>query len=138
MKKKNLVVRALDYQLIAGHFYKLGEDNILRRCVMEHEIPIILAEAHERIVGEHYVEKVTMHKVFCSGLWWPTIHKDSKEYCNKCDVFQRVRKPSKRDEMPLRPHVTLQVFDKWEIDVLCPFNPPTRISGVRYIITVMK
>jgi hypothetical protein len=36
-QKKNLVVRVADYQLIAGHLYKLGENNILRRCVMEHE-----------------------------------------------------------------------------------------------------
>jgi hypothetical protein len=37
MQKKNLVVRVADYQLIAGHLYKLGVDNILRRCVLEHE-----------------------------------------------------------------------------------------------------
>ena len=43
VQKKNLVVRVADYQLIAGHLYKLGADIILRRCVMEHEIPIILA-----------------------------------------------------------------------------------------------
>jgi hypothetical protein len=45
-KKKNLGVRATDYQLIAGNLYKLGVDNVLRRCVMEHEMPIILAEEH--------------------------------------------------------------------------------------------
>ena len=43
MQKKNLVVRVVDYKLIAGNLYKLGRDNILRRCVMEHEQPIILA-----------------------------------------------------------------------------------------------
>jgi hypothetical protein len=63
-QKKNLVVRAADYQLIAGHLYKLGEDNILRRCVMEHERPIILAEVHEGIVGGHYAGKDTTQKVF--------------------------------------------------------------------------
>jgi hypothetical protein len=36
-QKKNMVVRAADYQLISGHLYKLGADNILRRCVLEHE-----------------------------------------------------------------------------------------------------
>jgi hypothetical protein len=57
LQKKNLVIRAADYQLIAGHLYKLGADNILRRCVMEHERHIILAEAHEGIVGGHYAGK---------------------------------------------------------------------------------
>jgi hypothetical protein len=46
-QKNNLVVRAADYQLIVGHLYKLGAYNNLRRCVMEHERLIILAEAHE-------------------------------------------------------------------------------------------
>jgi hypothetical protein len=62
VQKKNLVVRAVDYQLIAGHLYKLGADNILRRCVMEHERPIILAEAHEGIVGGHYAGKAMCTK----------------------------------------------------------------------------
>ena len=32
-KKKHLVVKAADYTLIARHLYKLGADEILRRCV---------------------------------------------------------------------------------------------------------
>jgi hypothetical protein len=34
VQKKNLVVCAIDYQLIAGHLYKMGVDNILRRYVL--------------------------------------------------------------------------------------------------------
>jgi hypothetical protein len=37
----------------------MGADNILRRCVLEHERPRILAEAHEGIVGGHYAGKAT-------------------------------------------------------------------------------
>jgi hypothetical protein len=58
-QKKKLVVKAPDYQLITGHLYKMGADRILRMCVLEHERPIILAEAHEGIVGGHYVGKST-------------------------------------------------------------------------------
>jgi hypothetical protein len=81
-----MVVRAVDYKLIAGHLYNLGEDNTFRRCVMEHEIPIILEETHEGIVGGNYAGKATAQKVLRVGLWWPTIYKDSKEYCQNCDV----------------------------------------------------
>jgi hypothetical protein len=81
MQKNNLVVRVADYELIAGHLYKINTYIILRRCVLEHERPIILAESHEGIDGGHYAGKYTMHKVLRVGLWWPIVHKEAKEYC---------------------------------------------------------
>jgi hypothetical protein len=59
VQKKNLVVIDGDYQLIAGQLYKMSLDCILRRCVLEHERPTILAEAHEGIAGGHYAGKAT-------------------------------------------------------------------------------
>jgi hypothetical protein len=67
-QKKQLVVRAADFSLIAGQLYNMGPDEILRRCVMESERPLILAESHEGIVGGHYVGKETMQKVLRAGL----------------------------------------------------------------------
>jgi hypothetical protein len=110
IQKKQLVVRAADFSLIAGQLYKMGPDEILRICVMEVERPLILAEAHEGITRGNYIGKTTMHKVLRAGLWWPTLHRDAKEYYKACDVCQRVGKPSRRDEMSLAPQLTLQAF----------------------------
>jgi hypothetical protein len=85
----------------------MGAEIFLRRCVLEHERPRIIVEAHEGITGGHYAGKATTQKVLRIGLWWPTIHRDSKDYCQICDVCQRVDKPNRRDEMPLKPQVTL-------------------------------
>jgi len=82
---------------------------------MEAERPLILTESHEGIVGGHYTGKKTTQKVFRDGLWWPTLHIDAKDYYRACDICQRVGKPSRRDDMPLAPQLTLQEFDKWSI-----------------------
>jgi hypothetical protein len=101
--KKQLVVRAVEFSLIVGQLYNMGPDEILRRCVMEAERPLILEEAHEGIAGGHYAGKETAQKVLRPSLWWPTLHRDAKNYYRACDVCQRVGKPSRRDEMPLAP-----------------------------------
>jgi hypothetical protein len=46
IQKKQLVVRAANFQLITGQLYKMGPDEILRRCVMEAKIPLIQSESH--------------------------------------------------------------------------------------------
>jgi hypothetical protein len=56
-EKKQLVVCAIYFSLITRQLYKMGLDEILRRCVLEEERPWILTEAHASIVGGHYARK---------------------------------------------------------------------------------
>jgi hypothetical protein len=88
IQKKQLVVCTADFQLIVGQLYKMGPDEILRRCVMESEIPLILAESHQGNVEGNYAGKAAAQKVLRAGLWWPTLHKDAKEYYRACNVCQ--------------------------------------------------
>lgn len=61
-QKKELVVKAIDFSLIAGHLYNMGLDEILRRYVPKHETQITLIEAHSGVIGGHYVGKATARK----------------------------------------------------------------------------
>jgi hypothetical protein len=55
---------------------------IMRCCVLEHKRPMILEEAHDGIVGGHYVGRENTHKILCAWIWWHKLHKDAKEYCH--------------------------------------------------------
>ena len=96
-----MVVHATDYQLIVRQLYKLGLDNILRRCVLNHERQDILWECHNGFAGGHVGGKATAQKVLQVGLWWANLFKYDKEYAISCDIFQRVGNPSHKDELPL-------------------------------------
>jgi hypothetical protein len=53
---------------------------------MEAEQTMILAKAHEGIAGGYYAGKKNVLKVLRVGLWWPTLHRDAKDYYKACDV----------------------------------------------------
>ena len=67
-KKKELVVFSEDFLVNAGHLYKMGIDEILRRYVLEFERASILAKAHGGVVGGHYIGKVTAQNILHVGL----------------------------------------------------------------------
>jgi hypothetical protein len=68
IQKKQLVVCDAYFSLIVEQLYKMGPNEILRRCVMEAKRPLILAEAHEGITGGHYAGKETTQMILRVGL----------------------------------------------------------------------
>ena len=102
-KKKQLVVQAMYFQLIAEELYNMGPNEILHRCVLHHEQERIFMEPHARVVGGHYGGRVTSRKVLRAGLWWLTLNGNETDYARTCDVFQRMGKMSQRYDMTLIP-----------------------------------
>ena len=62
-RKKQLVVKAADYTLIVGQLYKLGPDEILRRCIFDHERQWVMAKVHGSVSEGHYARKATVRKI---------------------------------------------------------------------------
>lgn len=89
-------------------------------------------------MGGHGGGKATARRMLHVGLWWPTLHKNSKEYVKNYDVSQRVGKSSQWDKLPLNLVNIVQIFEKWAIDFIGPITLRARHSNSRYIITTTK
>ena len=53
-KKIILAMKDAPYSLINGFLYKIGLDEVLRRCVLEHERENIMHEAHYGLARGHF------------------------------------------------------------------------------------
>ena len=60
-------------------------------------------------------------KVLQSVFTWPSLFKDSHIMCRSCDRCQRLRKLTKRNQMPMNPILIVDLFYVWGIDFMRPF-----------------
>ncbi|MCO5606432.1 hypothetical protein L7F22_060620 [Adiantum nelumboides] len=125
------------YSLIAGTLYKLGKDDILRRCAREDEYLYILQESHMGVVGGHFSGELTARKVLQSGYWWLTLFKDASHFPKGCDECQRYKTTQRKDRMLLHPIKVTQPFEKWGLDFVGPISPAAYNTQSRYIIVAI-
>ena len=116
------------------HLFKIGADNLLRRCATKEEAGNILWHCHNSPCGGHYSGDKTTAKVLQSGFFWPSIFKDAHEHATQCDQCQRMGGISRRNEMPLQNIMEVEVFDCWGIDFVGPLPPS---FGNEYILVVV-
>ncbi|KAM5578073.1 hypothetical protein ABKV19_008411 [Rosa sericea] len=116
------------------YLWKHCSDQLIRRCIPEHEQTAILSFCHSKACGGHFGSKKTAFKVLESGFFWPTLFKDAYAYCLTCDRCQRTGNLSSRDQMPLSNIITVEIFDVWGIDFMGPF--PSSF-GFLYILLVV-
>ena len=62
-KNKILVMKVAPYSIINGFLYKLGLDEVLRRCILNHEIESIMHEAHYGPTGGHFQSYTSAKKI---------------------------------------------------------------------------
>ena len=53
-KKRILAMKVTPYSIINGFLYKMGLDEVLRRCVLQHEREKIMHEAHYGPAGGNF------------------------------------------------------------------------------------
>jgi hypothetical protein len=116
------------------YLFKHCSDQVIRRCVAEHEVRDILFNAHSSDYGGHFGGQTTASKVLQSGFYWPTLFRDAHNFVRNCDRCQRTGNISRRHEMPLNNIFQVELFDVWGIDFMGPF---VSSYGKRYILVAV-
>ena len=71
------------------HFFKIGADNLLRRCVSVDEAKRIIWQYHNSTYRGHFNGEKTTAKILQSGFFWPSLFKDAHALVQRCDKCQR-------------------------------------------------
>lgn len=114
--------------------FKRGSDGIFRRCLPESKVSDIISHCHSTSYEEHASTSKTSAKILQFGLFWPNLWKDVHPAIKNCDRRQRTSNISRRDEIPLKGILELEVFDVWAINFMGPF--PSSF-GKKYILVVV-
>jgi len=114
--------------------FKMGADQVIRRCVPHKEQHDILRHCHSYACGGHFSAKKTGHRVLQSGFFWPSIFKDAHLFVKSCIRCQQIGGISRRDMMPMTPILVVEIFDVWGIDFMGPF--PTSYGNLYILVAV--
>jgi hypothetical protein len=133
-QRKKLKSDARYYFWDEPFLFKIGVDNIFRRCVPHEEARSILEHCHSSAYGGHASHSKTTAKVLQCGFFWPSLFRDAKDWVRACDKCQRTGNISNRNEMPLNSILEVEIFDVWGIDFMGPFPAS---CGNEYILVAV-
>ena len=74
------------------YLFKYYPDQIIRRCIPNHEFRSILSFCHDQACGSYFSAKKTAAKILQSGFYWPSLFKDAAEFCTACSRCQHLGK----------------------------------------------
>ena len=121
MKKKKFFHDLKSYYWDEPLLFKRGPDGIFRRCIPDEEIEDVISHCHSSPYGGHTSTSKTCAKILQAGLFWPNLWKDVHVAVKNCDRCQRTGNISRRDEMPQKGILEVEIFDVWGIDFMGPF-----------------
>jgi hypothetical protein len=132
--KRKFLVEVRNFYWDDPNLFKYCPDQIIRRCVPNDEVISVLKFCHSEACGGHFSIKKTTAKILQCGFYWPTLFKDTNNFCRSCERCQKLGAISRRNMMPLNPILVIEIFDCWGIGFMGPFPPS---FGYLYILVAV-
>ncbi|XP_070039212.1 uncharacterized protein [Nicotiana tomentosiformis] len=120
-QRKELKQNCLDYYWDEPYLFKICNNGVIRRCVLEEEQLSILKACHSSPYGGHHGGARIATKILSCGFYCPTLYKDASELVRSCDECQRAGGISKNNEMPLTTILESDICNVWGINFMGPF-----------------
>ena len=136
-ERRKVRVNSRHFAIVGNRLYRRGVDGLLRRCVVEREVPKILEACHDSACGGHFAGRLTAQKALRAGYFWPTMFQDAHGYAKRCDACQRYAKNDLHMAMPLHISLPLAPFEKWGIDYIGEVHPNSS-RGMKHIIVATE
>ncbi|GKD20731.1 reverse transcriptase domain-containing protein [Tanacetum coccineum] len=109
------------------YLFRIGADQVIRRCVYGQEAVDILTACHNGPTGGHHGANYTAKKVFDSGFYWPTIYRDAHDLVTRCDAWPF---PSSRGNKYIL--MSIDYLSKWVEAKALPTN------DARVVVKILK
>jgi hypothetical protein len=102
--------------------YRVGENNIMHRCLTTSKAQIILKELHEGMAEGHFVANIIAKKIIDVGYWWPTLFKDTHDFCKSCNSCQKMGGFKTKSLAKLVITFPKEPFMKWGLGFIGPIK----------------
>jgi hypothetical protein len=132
--QRMIISESRKYFWDSPYLFKLGNDEVMRRCVPREERLEILRKCHSAEYDGHYSHFRTQAKVWSSGFYWSEMHEDTKIYVASCPECQRIGNISQTNSIPLKFNLQIYLFDAWGIAFMGPFK---KSHGFKHILVMV-
>ena len=119
--RRKFFVKVRNFYWDDPYLFKYCPDQILRRCIPNNEIHNVIKFCHSEACGGHFSMRKTVAKILHCGFYWPSMFKDTYNFCKRCIECQKLGRITRRNMMLMSPILEIEVFDCWGIDFMGPY-----------------